>query len=209
MTTIRDYVTGNYPGHSAAFISEVFSQLEGQPSELAKREFLKAWMVHNQANSSKITTLRNILECLLLDTVVFELEAGLPGGTSSFASRPDQAPSSLYKIMRNIGYFLRGSPTLIRHQLKREKVFIQQIEQLHKAEAMLLLAMKDKDKTYVPSLTYEFISGFLPGWFPPKPMASGVQSEAKKETGLIDSSVPLKVKKKPGRPPKPKVLAVG
>lgn len=84
--------------------------------------------------------LLNIFRMAWNDNIQFSLPEGEPPYVP--AAEPT---SSLYKINKHFGHFLKGSKT---PQLKKETLFIRLLEMLPPEEAKILVAVKDKKQPY-------------------------------------------------------------
>ena len=87
--------------------------------------------------------LRDILKGSFDDSIQFILPEGTP------PYREDDAPygytmSSLQQQTKKFRYFIKGGPGENLPAIKRERMFIEILESVHKGEAQLVLLMKDK-----------------------------------------------------------------
>jgi hypothetical protein len=87
--------------------------------------------------------LRDILKGSFDDSIQFILPEGTP------PYREDDAPygytmSSLQQQTKKFRYFIKGGPGENLPAVKRERMFIEILESVHKGEAQLVLLMKDK-----------------------------------------------------------------
>lgn len=103
----------------------------------------------------------------LLAVAHSNIEWALPEGAPPYKVDPGAhglTPSNLHKEMRTLYLYLRGGNDTL-NQLRREQLFQQLLERLHKTEADILIAIKDKkfvNKYRVPkSIVDEAFPGLL------------------------------------------------
>jgi hypothetical protein len=96
-----------------------------------------------------------------------DIEWALPEGAPPFKPDPGphgMTPSNLIKEMRTLYLYLKGGNDNL-NQLRREQLFQQLLERVHKTEAEVLIAIKDKkfvNKYRVPkSVVEEAFPGLL------------------------------------------------
>lgn len=114
-----------------------------------------------------VKLMKDFVQCVWHPLVEFELPPGAPELVNSIKDY-NLAPSNLFSQVKRLPYFIKGSPTFLKNQIKREQVFIQSLEQMFKPEADLFVMIKDKKinlKVY-PGLNEKLIREAFSGWLP-------------------------------------------
>lgn len=128
-------------------IYEVFDKIRELKTKAERVEFLK---------KNQFKQLRTLLQLCYNDRI----ELDLPEGKPPYEKNPEDKfqISSYQKIFAPIGQLLKnnGIP-----QVKKEKIFIGMLEQLHPIDAQLLIAAKDGKIDSVFGRKYASISKFL------------------------------------------------
>jgi len=142
------------PKQKILFLPELFKAMDGVQSREDKIALFRLYATKD-ANHQKC--LQGFVELLLHPSVEFDLPPGTPPYTEA-SENEDQAPSNLFRVFREVGRFLKGSPIHIQKPLKREFYFISILESLSVRESKILIAIKDKNINYLyPSLTNDLI----------------------------------------------------
>ena len=75
------------------------------------------------------------------------LEFLLPAGTPPYnPNRPESTPSSLRKLHRQFGDYVRGARSAGVAQYKIERKFVQLLESIHPSDALIVLKMINKEQ---------------------------------------------------------------
>lgn len=113
----------------------------------------------------------------------------------------DQSPSNLFRVFKELSYFLKGGYGFITNNEKRETHFVVTLESLSAQEASLLCQIKDRNLKEYPNVDmYHFIEMY-PEWFPEGFAESFLEQKKvlKPKTGL---DVVKTIVRKAGRPSK-------
>lgn len=137
-------------------------------SQRPKRlEIIKAYV---NMGPDHAALLRAFLECVYHDDVVMDLPEGIPPYHENTAPDYDYAGRSLFNFFneRMVTYFVKGQSRYIQNPLKRQTLFVQQLESLYKDDAKVLLMMKDKKiPPTIKNITRALWEDACPGWLPP------------------------------------------
>lgn len=128
-------------------IHEVFDKIRELKSKEERVEFLKKY---------QFKQLRTLLQLCYND----KIQLDLPEGKPPFQKNPEtKFPITSYqKIFAPIGQLIKGNPM---PRIKKEKIFIGMLEQLHPVDAQLLLAAKDGKLDSVYARKYASMSKTL------------------------------------------------
>jgi len=85
--------------------------------------------------------LKDLLMGTYNDKIVFNLPGGEPPYTPNV---PQSVPSSFLKLHKNLKFFVKGGPGDKMPSYQRESKFIQMLESIHPADAMLVIDMINK-----------------------------------------------------------------
>lgn len=122
--------------HKVAVVS--IAEILKKTSELSSRQEKVDWLRQNNS-----LTLRNILILTYDKTKEFLLPDSAPPYTPSQAH---ENQGMLYNQSRKLKYFVKGFAPDNVHQIKREQIFIEMLESVHKDDAVVLLNMIQKKK---------------------------------------------------------------
>lgn len=151
------------------YLPDLFKAIaETKAPERSKRvEILKEYVAKGQDHER---TLRGFIECMYHPAVKFDLPDGLPPYKQNTAPDLDHAAFSLFNFFHQkyVLYFADASSTKIKDQIKREALYIRTLESLHKTEAELLIAMKDKNDKTLKNFTEGLCREAFPSYLPPK-----------------------------------------
>lgn len=140
------------------------------PNQRAKRiELIREFA---SKGSDHQALLRAFIECLWHPDVVFDLPPGIPPFKENEAPDYDMAGRSLFNFFkeRMPTYFVKGQRNHIQIDVKRQQLFIIQLESLHKDEARLLCNLKDKELRACKKFVNEdLFREACPGWLPELP----------------------------------------
>lgn len=90
----------------------------------------------------------------------------LPEGKPPYRpNRPESVPSTIHKLHRQFGDFVRGIRSQEMGRLKVENRFIQLLESVHAEDALIVLKMKEK-KPPAKGLTKALVQEVFPEMFP-------------------------------------------
>ena len=132
----------------------IFAEVDQAKSQKQKKEVLLKY--NNSA-------LREILKYAFHPDIKFLLPPGDPPH-KDFMGDTTPNPTYLYGLIRKLYLFVEGgNPNL--KQVRREYLFIELLESVSKAEAELLIQIKDK-KIQCRGLTYKLIKEVFPDLIP-------------------------------------------
>lgn len=163
--TVSTYMYSQYPGHVRAYLSEYFSYFETLQDDESRIKSLIEFLQELASSKLKVTAYKKFLMCMFNDRIKLDLPEGIPD-KMQFPKLPDMASSSIWKSMGVMEYFIKVSPSYIKDDAKRERIFLQLLEAMHEGDAFLMVAMKDKNYKFVPGLTLALLQQAYPGWFP-------------------------------------------
>lgn len=128
-------------------IYEIFDKVRELKTKEERIEFLK---------KHQFRQLRTLLQLCYND----KIQLDLPEGKPPFEKNPEEKfPIASYqKIFAPIGQLVKSSPT---PRIKKEKIFIGMLEQLHPIDAQLLIAAKDGKLDSVYGRKYASMSRIL------------------------------------------------
>lgn len=153
---------------SRAYIPELLKALnETSPNQRQKRldiirEFVSKGKDHE-------VLLRAFVECLWHPSVILDLPPGIPPYKENTAPDYDTAGRSLFNFFheRMITYFVKGQRNYIANEVKRQTLFVQQLEGLFKEDAKVLCMIKDKElRVCKKFINEDLFREAFPGWFP-------------------------------------------
>lgn len=127
------------------YITDVLEAVSALDKLEDKVLMLRMWANRQPSNFEQI---RGYMECRYHPMVKFALPDSVPPYKENDAVDLGLAESDFLKAIRKVGYFLECSRK-IQNQVKRENVFINLLEDLHKREAELYLDMalkRDNEK---------------------------------------------------------------
>ena len=163
------------------YLPEVFARCNKAKTKLEKikivREYAESDPLHAKA-------MQYFVECTYHPNVVWELPEGAPPFKKNEAADYTFAGYSLFNFFNKSRFslFIKNKG-MVQNTLKREKLFVQELEAMHVKEAELVLMMKDGkvDSKKYKGLTYKFFKEAFPQWLPEEPKkqkASGKASGA-------------------------------
>jgi len=133
-------------------ISEIIEQAAQKPSDADK-------ISHLQQNQSE--ALKTVLQYALHPGIRWALPPGAPPyKPTDFLDQEGM----LYMEARRLYLFVEGGKDDLK-KIKREMMFIGLLESIHKKDAELLLAVKEKKLPY-PSINYNIVNSAFPGLLP-------------------------------------------
>ena len=133
---------------------EILERFENIKSKNERVKFL-------QDNS--IPALKDVVRGCYDSTLEFMLPAGKPPYTPN---RPESVPSSLRRLHRQFGEFVRGRRTQGVPQFKIERKFVQLLESIHAEDAEIVIKMINKEqpaKYLTEGLAREAFPGLIKG----------------------------------------------
>ena len=140
------------------------------PNQRQKRiDMLKSFVAKDAKNEM---TLRGFVECVFHPQVVFDLPPSNPPYRENDSPDYDMNGRTLYNFFyeRMPLYFVKGTSRYVQNQTRREMLFIQQLEALHKEESKCLLMMKNKElRACKKFLNYGLFKEAFPEWLPELP----------------------------------------
>lgn len=149
-----------------------------ETNRMTSKEQVKDWLKLHQSDQLKF-----LLVLANHPQSVWALPEGIP------PYKEDELPWGnhsvvLWRFLKDVALYMK-TKFAIPNQVKRESAFVNNLQQMHKDEARILCAVKDKKlETVCKWLTYDFVCDMFPNSLPKK--------EAKKESPLVASVQPLK-----------------
>ena len=116
---------------------EVFEILERFENITSKNERVKF------LQEQSIPALKDVVRGCFDESLEFVLPAGTPPYTPN---RPESTPSSLRKLHRQFGDFVRGARSAVIPQFKLERQFVLMLESIHPSDALVVLKMINKEQ---------------------------------------------------------------
>ena len=147
------------------YLPELFLEANKASTDKARVDLVKAY---NDKSPENAKLLRDYLQCLYHPAVKLELPDTVPPYDDTQYVDYDMAPQTLQKALARVTYFVLGQPNYIEKVVKRENVFIQTLEGLHKNDAELyasVLLKKFPKKTY-PKLGMHIFNKAVPEYLP-------------------------------------------
>lgn len=153
-----------------AYIPELLKALnETPPNQRQRRVDIINEFVSKGKDHEKL--LKSFMECMWHPHVIFDLPHGIPPFKENTAPDYDTAGRSLYNFFndRITTYFVKGQKNYIKVDVKRQTLFIQQLESMYKDDAIVLCMMKDKELRNCKKFVNESLfREAMPGYLPPK-----------------------------------------
>ena len=131
----REICIYNFIGNTMEL--EVFEILERFENITSKNERV-AYL-----REQSIPALKDVVRGCFDESLEFVLPAGTPPYTPN---RPESTPSSLRKLHRQFGDYVRGARSAGIAQFKIERKFVQLLESIHPSDALLVLKMINKEQ---------------------------------------------------------------
>ena len=116
------------------YLPEVFDEANKQETLKERIEIVKAYKEKSSDNNK---LLRDYLQCLYHPMVKLDLPDAIPPYDNTQYVDYDMAPVNLQKALSRVSYFVIGQTNHIEKRVKRENVFIQTLEGLHKKDSEL------------------------------------------------------------------------
>lgn len=185
------------------FVPELFDELVKLKNRKERIDLLRQYYEKDEYHKQLII---DTTQCLYHPAVLMELPDGVPPFKTEYIDY-NMAPNQLGQTYKRVKYFVRGHSEFIQNKLKREVVYIQQLEGMYKDDAELFLMVKDKKLTGRWKILDEvlFRSAFphllpeLPAEEKSKPAAKPTKAAKPKTT---KTAVKPKAKAKPVKPKK-------
>jgi len=128
-------------------IFEEFSKATNKQSRLAVLE-----------KYASVGAFKDILRGTYDDTLVFNLPEGRPPFTPN---KPESVPSTLLKLHKRFGLFVKGGTGDDLPAYRRESIYVQTLESIHPEDAEFVVNMANK-KTPVKFLTKKLVQEAYP-----------------------------------------------
>lgn len=104
----------------------------------------------------------NALTDVLRGTFDDSLQFVLPSGTPPYTpNKPESTPSSLHRVHKEFGYFVKGGPGMRMERYRLEGKFIRLLESIHPKDAVIVLSMVAKTSP-VKYLTKKLVQETFP-----------------------------------------------
>ena len=132
-------------------VFEIFEQFSLKKTRKEKIEYLKE-------QGDKVPAVKDVIRGSFDERLEFVLPEGKPPYTPN---RPESVPSSLRKLHRQFGNFVKGARSQQMKQYQIENQFIQMLESIHADDAVIVLNMVAK-KPPVKGLTKKIVEEAFP-----------------------------------------------
>ena len=134
---------------------DIFEEVSKERSKAKRADILRA---HNSLH------MRDVLRAAFDDTIIFDLPEGTPPFTPNEQFLKENVVGSLRKGTKMLTYVIKGSPMAKNlRALKKEKMWVDLLENCHPNDAKVLSAMKDKQLTGLfKGLTKELVKEVYP-----------------------------------------------
>ena len=156
------------------YIVEILKAASKEKLEEDKIKMIRIWMnrggVDEGTGLTKNATLfKGVMECLYDPRVIFDLPAGKPPYLVNEAMSYNDVSNTLFKAIRKVKLFAENSAK-VTNTMKRENLFIQQLETMYKDEAELFIMMVNKklDAKVYPTITEDLCRKIFPNVLPKK-----------------------------------------
>jgi hypothetical protein len=110
--------------------------------------------------------MRGLAEMAYHPRVILELPEGAPPYNN--LNDLTTASNSLYKVIKQVVYFIKGNPSFVSNAIKREGVYIKILETLSKEEAEIFINAKDGNMSKYKGFSEDLIREAYPKWLPKK-----------------------------------------
>jgi len=131
-------------------IFEIFEEFGKQTTKTKRKDVLLKYQ--------NVAALTDVLRGTFDDTLQFILPAGTPPYTPN---RPESTPSSLLRLHKEFGYYVKGGPGKDMQAFRRELKFMRLLESIHPKDAEIVLSMVAK-KSPVKYLTKKLVQETFP-----------------------------------------------
>lgn len=131
-------------------IFEIFEEFGKQTTRQKRKDVLLKYQ--------NVNALKDILRGTFDDSLQFVLPVGTPPYTPN---RPESTPSSLHRVHKEFGYFVKGGPGMRLERYKLESKFIRLLESIHPKDAVIVLSMVAKTSP-VKYLTKKLVEEAFP-----------------------------------------------
>jgi hypothetical protein len=133
----------------------------------------------------KVTVLRNNTTPALIWVLKIAFHPDIkwllpPGNPPYKPSEFFDVHGALRRDYRKLQYFVSNQGYDSLRQLKREVMFVELLETIHKDDAVLLLAIKDGKMPY-KSISYRLVAEAFPGLLPPRDSETKENEQAEKD----------------------------
>lgn len=122
-------------------LGELFKDVAEIKTVEGRADALKTFADKSQGNLTALTIFAQIM---WHPKGEMDLPEGEPPLRASDYKDYGFAPSTLQRELGKVGYYMPASPAFLKNMMKREQIFIQSLESLHKPERDLLVMAKDR-----------------------------------------------------------------
>lgn len=119
------------------YLPELFEEINNKDRD-AQIILIKQYIGKSKENASR---LRDFLQCVYHPSVNLDLPETVPPYDNTQYVDYDFAPLTLEKALSRVKYFVKGHSAYIENKIKREHLFIQTLESLHKKDSRLMEAV--------------------------------------------------------------------
>lgn len=131
-------------------IFEIFEEFGKQSTKTKRKDVLLKYQ--------NVNALKDVLRGTFDESLQFTLPVGTPPYTPN---KPESTPSTLLRLHKEFGYYVKGGPGDRMQAYKREGKFIRLLESIHPKDAEIVLSMVSKQSP-VKYLTKKLVQETFP-----------------------------------------------
>ena len=131
-------------------IFEIFEEFGKQSTKTKRKDVLLKYQ--------NVNALKDVLRGTFDESLQFTLPDGTPPYTPN---KPESTPSTLLRLHKEFGYYVKGGPGDRMQAYKREGKFIRLLESIHPKDAEIVLSMVSKQSP-VKYLTKKLVQETFP-----------------------------------------------
>lgn len=149
------------------YLPEIFDAVEVELKENKRDSAISLLQTYNAKNPEHANRMRDYLQCLYHPAVKLDLPDVPPPFDDTQYIDFDFAPLTLEKALHRVKYYVAGHSAYIEKTSRRELMFIQTLEALHKKDAELYISVllkKFPSDTY-PNINIDLFNEALPQYF--------------------------------------------
>lgn len=190
----------NLPKTYPVYIPELLEIVNKQKDDYNQKVLFDKYFTLDEMHGM---ALKHFVELMLHPDIEWDLPEGSPPYQPA-SGHIDQAPNNLFRVFKELSYFLKGGYGFIVDNQKRETHFVVTLESLSAQEASLLCQIKEKKLTSYPNVNLKnLVELYGEDWLPEGFAESFLEQPNSKSQS---TSPPLKesqtTSKGRGRPPK-------
>lgn len=123
------------------YLPEVFIEADKKETVKERIDVIKAY---KEKSSDNEKLLRDYLQCLYHPLIKLDLPDTPPPYDNTQYVDYDLAPQTLQRALARVTYFIAGQSNYVSNTIKRENIFIQTLEGLHKKDSELYVSLLKK-----------------------------------------------------------------